>query len=188
MILALDLVQAVAHHFQKVFVRGYDTTVERKFDDSLRLADGLDLPLGICCQFSKLCHVAPLEDIAIARAALVIGGIDAQSECQRPHPHVRPVRKPRRISDEPALMRRVLMENVRRASDQAFRFHIPYPGRKMLAVLGYESLGRLIHVGDFEVAVDQHKGIGRDISSTSLLSSQLALAPLSRFACGMAVF
>ncbi len=76
------------------------------------------------------------------------------------------------------------MENVRRASDQAFRFHIPYPGRKMLAVLDYESLGRLIHVGDFEVAVDQHKGVGRDIRSTSLLSSQLALAPLSRFTCG----
>jgi hypothetical protein len=80
------------------------------------------------------------------------------------------------------------MENVRRASDQAIRFHIPYPGRKMFAVLGYKSPGRLIHVDDFEIAVDQHKGIGCNVRSTFLLSNQLALARLSRVACGMAVF
>ena len=84
-------------------------------------------------------------------------------------------------------MRRVLMENVRGQANQAIRFHLSHPGRKMLAVLGHEGLGRLIHVGDIEIAVDQHKSIGRDISGAFQMSGDLALDRFGRVACGTAI-
>jgi hypothetical protein len=91
------------------------------------------------------------------------------------------------IPNQPTLMRRVLMKNVRGQANQAIRLQFPNPGRKMLAVLIDEGLGRLIHVGDIEIAVDQHKSIGRDISSAFQVSGDLALHRFSRVACGMAI-
>ena len=45
--LTFDLVQRIAQRLQEILVGADELAVEREFDDSLRLVDGIDLPLVI---------------------------------------------------------------------------------------------------------------------------------------------
>ena len=71
--LALDLVQGIAHYLQEVLVRGDDMPIQRKLDHRLSLADSFDLSHRICRQCAKFGHIRPLKDVAVTGAAFVIG-------------------------------------------------------------------------------------------------------------------
>ena len=85
MVLALDLIQGIAHGAEEILVRGNDGAVELEFDDRLRPVDRVDLALRLDVRFFKLklgqllrCDVGRVLDDLVGLAVSIEDGIVAR--------------------------------------------------------------------------------------------------------------